>query len=348
VTSRAALQQHDTDTQHTTSGDTESAATQQPESFDDAFRRLAAEAIAIAELGANVIDATDIGTHAIEYAIRNWAVLPLRGKIPAIPKELGGHGVLDATTDLVTVAVWWAGKYKGANIGARVPESMFVLDVDPRHGGDATIAALQDRYGQLPQTLTTVSGRGDGGVHLFYRRPPGELSAKRLGPGIDIKTSTGYVVLPRSIHPDTGQPYARIDAPVVTPPAWLVELLQPEPSGTARRAFLRPVPSLTGPSIADQYSSQTGWAEILEPHGWRCLDADPDGDGARWRHPAATAPHSATTRHGLLFVYSTNTPFDITEPSNPHGYTRFRAYAVLNHGGDLSAAAQTLRKATAP
>jgi hypothetical protein len=46
-------------------------------------------------------------------------------------------------------------------------------------------------------------------------------------------------------------------------------------------------------------------------------------------------------------VYSTNTLFEPTEAENPHGYTRFRAWALLSHGGDLSAAAkaaQAMRK----
>jgi hypothetical protein len=42
-------------------------------------------------------------------------------------------------------------------------------------------------------------------------------------------------------------------------------------------------------------------------------------------------------------VYSQATPFEPTEAGAPHGYTRFRAYAVLNHAGDLHAAARTLR-----
>jgi hypothetical protein len=206
------------------------------------------------------------------------------------------------------------------------------------------LAALQTKHGLLPETLTTVSGRGDGGVHLFFRRPPGKLSSKRLGPGIDIKTSTGYVMLPGSVHPATGKPYVGIERPVVAPPHWLTGLLLPEPAQRTARRLPRPVPSLVGPSIADEYTNGTSWAEILEPHGWRCLDADPDADGARWRHPTATSPSSATVRHGCLFVYSPNTPFDVTETSDAHGYTRFRAYALLNHGGDMSAAARTIRR----
>ena len=327
----------------------------------NAAERLVAEAVAIATLGAEVLDADDIGTHAVEYALSNWKVFPLRGKVPAIPNphpkgsierqtckgQCGkqGHGVLDATTDLPTVIAWWSGKYGGCNIGCRVPDNAFVFDVDPQSGGDVSLAALLNEYGPLPDTLGTVSGRGTGGTHRFYRRPPGELSSKRLGRGIDIKTSSGYMVAPPSIHPDSGMPYSRIDGLVASPPPWLVALLRPEPIQRTHRAYLRRVPSLTsGPSIADRYSSTASWVEILEPHGWRCLDADPDADGARWRHPAASSQSSATVQNGCLFVWSPNTQFDITETGNPRGYTRFRAYAVLNHGGDLSAAARSLRQ----
>ena len=83
------------------------------------------------------------------------------------------------------------------------------------------------------------------------------------------------------------------------------------------------------------------WADVLEPHGWRC-PAHPDEDGAIWLHPTATSSCSATIRNGCLFVYSPNTPFDVTEGGSPKGYTKFRAYAVLEHGGDMSAAARAL------
>jgi hypothetical protein len=138
--------------------------------------------------------------------------------------------VLDATTDAAQVTRWWQGRYRDCNIGGRVPESMIVIDVDPRHGGAASVAALEKSYGVLPDTLTTVSGRGDGGKHLFYRRPSGHLSARRLGAGVDLKLSSGYVVLPPSLHPDTGRPYVSVEHPVAVPPPWLVALLRPAPS----------------------------------------------------------------------------------------------------------------------
>jgi len=285
---------------------------------------------------------TDIGEHAVEYARHGWAVFPLRGKVPAIT---GGRGVLDATTDVHQVEAWWYGHYRGANIGARVPQNMIVVDIDPRHGGDVSLTQLQCENGPLPETLTTVSGRGDGGRHLFYRRPPGRLTAARLGAGIDLKTCAGYTVMAPSIHPDTRQPYTRIDRAVAAPPIWLMNLLTAEPITPINTP---PVPPRTyrGPSVADTYSAEASWADILNPHGWRCLDADPDADSARWLHPTATSACSATIRNGYLFVYSPNTPFDVTEPGNPHGYTKFRAYAVLDHGGDMSAAARALTQGT--
>jgi hypothetical protein len=310
---------------------------------------LAIEAMLIRE-GASVIDATDIGTHAVELAVRNWAVLPLKGKVPAIASRDGGRGVLDATTNLGQVIAWWSGEHRGANIGARVPESMFVLDVDgpdrhPHPGkGLQALAGVEDRYGPLPPTLTQITGSG--GLHLFFRRPPGKLSKRGLPAGLEYKDHGGYVLMAPSIHPDTGERYVRCDHPVAAPPAWLVDMIverprvhQPKPQ--QRKMFWHTY----GPSIADDYTASTSWDDILTPHGWECLDASPDADGTRWRHPTASSATSASIRNGCLFVYSPNTPFDVTEASNPRGYTRFRAYAVLNHGGDLRAAARALREA---
>ena len=328
------------------------------DSEQDWADRLRLEANVMRILGAAVLSADEFGTYAIEFGVNNWPVLPLKGKLPAIPNPhrrgsrerrechgecgLHGHGVHDATTDAAVIASWWGGQYAGCNIGGRVPESMFVLDVDPRNRGLESLAELETRHGVLPETLRTVSGRGDGGGHRFYRRPPGKLSHKRLGPGIDVKSSTGYVVLPPSIHPETGCAYVRIDAPVAAPPAWLSDLLKPElPTTPSRRpqSFSRPS---RGTSIADKFAASTSWFDVLVPHGWDCIDADPEADGARWLHPAHTSACSATIRNGCLFVYTPNTVFDVTEPGHPRGYTKFRAYSLLNHDGNLPAAVRAL------
>lgn len=300
----------------------------------------------------------DLQGVAISYADAGWAVLPLvwtvggrcvcRGTGCPGKHPLTRRGVLDATTDPDVIRSWWT-RWPQANLGARVPDPLIVVDVDPRHGGHGTVAAWEAEHGPLPATLTVVSGRGDGGTHRYYRRPPGRLTSTRLrGTGVDLKSSAGYVVVPPSRHPATGAPYTWTDRrEPVAPPRWLVGLLRPPaPATRPTAAPWRPstVGGSVGGSVADAYTSSTSWADVLAPHGWRCLDADPDADGARWRHPTATSAVSATLRHGLLFVYTTSTALPVTEAGDPHGLTRFRAHAVLDHGGDLSAAARRLRE----
>ncbi len=196
----------------------------------------------------------DLRTHALALASHGWAVLPLRGKAPLLK---GGRGVLDATSHPETVDRWWTG-HPDANIGARVPALAVVVDVDPRAGGADAMTSLIRRYGALPATLTVVSGRGDGGRHYYFRRPPGELSSTRLGAGIDLKTSSGYVVMPPSIHPDSGRPYVMQDGPrrPVAMPEWLAELLRPP----ARIA----APPVLSAGAAAGVGALAGWVSRLE------------------------------------------------------------------------------------
>ena len=116
-------------------------------------------------------------------------------------------------------------------------------------------------------------------------------------------------------------------------PRWLANLLAPEPA--APRHTHQPK-TYEGDSVADAYCAAHTWADVLEPHGWIEVRGG-------WRHPTATAALSASVTNDVMFVYSSNTAFEVTEAGRPHGYTKFRAYAVLNHSGDLSAAARALR-----
>lgn len=163
-----------------------------PDNLDDApslAELLTAEAVAIKLLDAEVLDATDMGTHAIAWALQGIPVFPLRGKNPAVRNphppnsperanckgECGqlGHGVHDATTDLPTIVAWWSTWARGLNIGGHVPENVVVVDVDPRHGGDQALAELERKHGRMPDVFGEISGRGDGGRHYWFRRPPG-------------------------------------------------------------------------------------------------------------------------------------------------------------------------------
>ena len=98
---------------------------------------------------------------ALAYAEKGWAVLPLRGKLPAIAKADGGCGVHDATTNIESITAWWT-KWPNSNIGVACGEAskFWTLDIDPRHGGDETLAALEKLHGALPTTVEQYTGGG--------------------------------------------------------------------------------------------------------------------------------------------------------------------------------------------
>ena len=87
-----------------------------------------------------------------------------------------------------------------ANIGIVMGNAsgVFVVESDPRNGGDETMAGLIAEHGSLPTTPTVKSGGG--GEHRYYRLPPGvSVKSKPIAKGIDAKGS-GLVIAPPSMH----------------------------------------------------------------------------------------------------------------------------------------------------
>jgi hypothetical protein len=162
---------------------------------------------------------------ALELAANGWGVFPSkwRGEDAKAPLTTNGHR--DASRDRDQIRTWWR-RWPKAMIGAVVPESLLVIDVDPRNGGD--LEKLIALVGDLPPTLSVWSGRNDGGRHLYYQRPAGTLTSTRLPKGIDLKAN-GYCIVPPSIHPATGQPYRWESREPAALPYRLQELLTPLP-----------------------------------------------------------------------------------------------------------------------
>ena len=239
---------------------------------------------------ASVLSSDDLGAYAVDLAVAGWEVFPCSGKLPAIPSPhpkgtdcrgecgLDGHGHLDATTDLDWIVARWR-EYPNANIGARVPQGRVVLDVDPRHGGHLTLATLEREHGKLPKTLSAYSGRGDGGRHLHWVAPVGDLTASRLGDGLDLKTRSGYVVMPPSIHPDSGKTYAW-DEPaslIRAMPAWLVDLVTVAPRRPSP-TFARPTSK--GLDALVEYVSRLEVGNRNNGLHWACCRAVKEFTGA--------------------------------------------------------------------
>ncbi len=88
----------------------------------------------------------------------------------------------------------------------------------------------------------------------------------------------------------------------------------------------------------DDFNDRRTWDEVLQAHSWSKLKVE--GETAYWARPSVTDHHGATTNHGgsdLLYVFTDATGF-----KQEGSYTKFGAYAVLEHGGDHTAASKHL------
>lgn len=147
----------------------------------------------------------DMLTAALTYAAAGWSVVPMapRGKQPLVPwLEFQQRR---ATAEEIRS---WFQRRPDANIAVVTGEisNIVVLDIDPRHGGEAALALVEDEVGPIPSTLEAASGGG--GRHLYFAYP-GRTVRNRAGlrPGIDLRGDGGIIIVPPSLHP-SGKRYA--------------------------------------------------------------------------------------------------------------------------------------------
>ncbi len=164
---------------------------------------------------------------ALDYARRGWSVIPIRPqeKRPLIAWEPFQHK--RAEPDQITA---WFERTPDANIGVvtGAVSGLVVLDVDPRHEGEDSLAALEALHGALPHTIEALTGGG--GRHVYFAHPGGSVRNRvGLASGIDLRGDGGIIVAPPSIHP-SGRAYAwevshHPDDTALAPlPAWLAQM----------------------------------------------------------------------------------------------------------------------------
>ena len=130
------------------------------------------------------------------------------------------NGLSNASTDETRLRHWWTAR-PDANI-AIATGAVVVLDVDPRHRGDASLAELERKHGALPTTARVRTGGG--GLHVYLQPPPGVTirnSASKLAPGLDIRGSRRLRAraaqparVRRSLRMDSGRSQLCADASV--------------------------------------------------------------------------------------------------------------------------------------
>ena len=166
-------------------------------------------------------------------AIRNYqkmgfALFPL---IPKNKEPLTKNGHLNATNNLDDLERWWD-RYPEANIGIATgePSGFWILDVDGEQG-EASLKELESEYGSLPPTVEAITGRTNGGRHLYFAMPESidiRNSTSKIAPKLDIRADGGYTIVPPSIHP-TGKKYKWSNSgadKIANAPKWLIELIQ--------------------------------------------------------------------------------------------------------------------------
>jgi putative DNA primase/helicase len=182
----------------------------------------------------------DLLKAALDYANRGIPVLPVypirdgKCSCPAPDcRSPGKHpiptlvptGLKEATTDEATIRRWW-GVWPDANIGGALGRNVgLVLDVDPRNGGEESLAAIKAEHGTFARG--PIADTGGGGIHKWFGHPGGTVPPSHgFRPGLDLQGDGSYVLLPPSNH-ISGRRYRWIvdlRAPLPFVPPWLLAL----------------------------------------------------------------------------------------------------------------------------
>lgn len=156
---------------------------------------------------------------AIALAARGFKVFPIKpgAKFPPLIDKWPDRAC-NVTQDF---APWWHDLCPDANIGIHC-DGMIVIDVDVAKGGDDAFEYLRMSQ-DMPTTF--VASTPTGGRHVFYRLPEGHPgvpnSVEKLGKGLDVRSTNGYVVGPGSEI--NGRFYeVKRDNPIADAPEWLI------------------------------------------------------------------------------------------------------------------------------
>lgn len=186
--------------------------------------------------------ATDEPTN--EFDPDTGELLTLKAKTPLV-----SNGFKGATTRTRNISILWE-RNPGAMVGIPTGEQIgaWVLDVDVHKDDDGNVingyealAALEAKYEPLPPTATAKTAGG--GEHRYFKHVPGVRNRGKLGAGLDVRGSGGYVIAPGSRTGD-GREYIWLDydgeglPPLADAPEWLLQLvLPPAPTQTSASTY---------------------------------------------------------------------------------------------------------------
>jgi len=132
---------------------------------------------------------------ALGYTKRQWPVFPCRHQdeefidpqtgeveILATKTPLTSNGFRGATlSERIVRELWRRNPSAMVGVPTGAPIGCWVLDIDPKHGGPDTLAALEAANTNLPATLTAETTSG--GRHYFFKHQAGVRNRGALGAG---------------------------------------------------------------------------------------------------------------------------------------------------------------------
>lgn len=317
-------------------------------------------------------------TPALATAVACWAndivTIPLAEGTSKRP-ALAWKQFQDERPTLEQVKTWFEHTEGIGVVTGEISRNLAMLELEGRvtaEQRDALAELATDTIPDLWQRLqaTWIDASPSGGIHYYLRLElaDGEamprnakiahdadrhvLAETRAGGGFAVIAptpghyhQTGQAWTPISGHPSNVQTFTIDELETLTAVihAALDQTPEPAPATNVNSIWQNsghPTTSADGDvKPGDDYEAKTDWTDILEPHGWTI--AFTRGRERYWTRPGKTTGISATTGAAQdrerLYVFSSSTDFNTEEP-----YTKFGAYALLEHGGDHSAAARAL------
>lgn len=282
--------------------------------------------------------------------------------IPVADGEKKPHGILGLKHDLLVriptlneINTWInAGITSWGIAGGTVSGNLVTLDFDEKHYEglyDLWYARLSEDQKNTVDLCYKNSTRNKG-THLRYRTQTSQPTTK-IARRVEYnkKTEKGEIVVTAEIRgegayalipPSPG--YLSIYGNLLNLPLISDEMHEEfiDILRTFNEIEDEPVTEYEGKTNnvssgrpGDRLNQLASWNEILEPHGWVQETKD------RWRRPGKGVGEgiSATTNHDgypMFYVFSSSAaPFEQNK-----GYSKFRVFALLNHGGDYKTAAK--------
>lgn len=124
------------------------------------------------------------------YFEHEFSTIPVFGKTPQV-KDWPNSKIKDLeifktyTNNNTTGAAFLCGSENG----------VYCVDVDPRNGGFDSLKLFEERFGQLPRTVTVETGGG--GLHFYFRHTKPLGKKQSFFPGIDLPS---LAVIAGSMH----------------------------------------------------------------------------------------------------------------------------------------------------